>query len=58
DPDQFFRANRQILLCISAVKRIEPYFNGKVIVHISPSNKDRITISKEKIASFKSWLNF
>ncbi|MEG1648493.1 MAG: LytTR family DNA-binding domain-containing protein [Rikenellaceae bacterium] len=58
DPDQFFRANRQILLCITAVKRIEPYFNGKVVVHIKPSNKDRITISKEKISSFKLWLNF
>ncbi|MEG2819684.1 MAG: LytTR family DNA-binding domain-containing protein [Muribaculaceae bacterium] len=58
DPDQFFRANRQILLCITAVKRIEPYFNGKVIVHLKPSNKDGITISKEKITAFKMWLNF
>lgn len=58
DPDRFFRANRQILLCISSIKHIEPYFNGKIIVRTKPLNKDRITISKEKIAAFKLWLNF
>lgn len=58
NPDQFFRANRQILLCISSIKHIEPYFNGKIIVHTKPANKDQITISKEKITAFKLWLNF
>lgn len=58
DPDEFFRANRQTLLSISSIKRIEPYFNGKIVAHIKPPNKDRITISKEKIGAFKMWLNF
>lgn len=58
DPDKFFRANRQTLLCISSIKRIEPYFNGKVIVHIKPTNRDKVTISKEKMSAFKLWLNF
>lgn len=58
DHDQFFRANRQVLLCINSVKRIDPYFNGKIVVHVVPSNRERITVSKEKLASFKSWLNF
>lgn len=58
NPDQFFRANRQVLLCINSVKHIDPYFNGKITVHLKPSNKERITISKEKVTSFKSWLNF
>lgn len=29
DPDRFFRANRQIILCIDAIDHAEPYFNGK-----------------------------
>lgn len=58
NPDEFFRANRQILLCINAIKRIEPYFNGKILVEVKPSYKDKITISKEKISLFKLWLNF
>lgn len=58
DPDLFFRANRQVLLSINSIRRIEPYFNGKVIVHTKPSNKDKITISKEKMPLLKLWLNF
>lgn len=58
DPDQFFRANRQVILCITSVKRIEPSFNGKIVVHTKPAAREKITISKEKISSFKLWLNF
>lgn len=58
DPDQFFRANRQVLLCIGSIKRVEPYFNGKVVVFVKPPFKEQIIISKEKISSFKLWLNF
>ena len=58
DPDQFFRANRQILLCIRAIVRIEPYFNGKIVVFVKPPFKSQITINQEKITAFKLWLNF
>lgn len=57
-PDQFFRANRQILLCIKAINHIEPWFNGKIVVFVKPPYKSRITISEEKITAFKLWLNF
>lgn len=39
DPDRFFRANRQILLSVGAIDRIEPYFNGKVSVTVHPPYK-------------------
>lgn len=58
DPDQFFRANRQVILGINAIMHIEPYFNGKIVVSVKPPYKTQITISEEKIASFKLWLNF
>lgn len=58
DPDRFFRANRQILLSVNSIERIEPYFNGKIVVHVKPPHEDQITISKEKIPLFKLWLNF
>ncbi len=58
DPDRFFRANRQVLLSISSIKRIEPYFNEKVVVLVKPTFKDKITISKEKVSAFKLWLNY
>lgn len=58
DPDRFFRANRQIMLCVKAITRIEPYFNGKIVVFVKPPHKNQITVSEEKITSFKLWLNY
>ena len=58
DPDRFFRANRQIILCIDAIDHAEPYFNGKISVTVRPPYKSKITISEEKLAAFKRWLNF
>lgn len=58
DPDRFFRANRQILLCINAIVKIEPYFNGRITVSVKPSYKELITVSEDRISSFKMWLNY
>lgn len=58
DGDSFFRANRQTIINIGAINKIEPYFNGKVIVITNPASKQPITISKEKSTLFKSWLNY
>lgn len=58
DPDLFFRVNRQTIVCVEAIQRIEPYFLGKAIVHVVPPFKDKILVSKEKIASLKMWLNY
>lgn len=58
EPDRFFRANRQTIICITAIDHAEPYFNGKISVTVRPSYKNRITISEEKLSAFKQWLNF
>ena len=58
DPDHFFRTNRQTLVCIDAIQRIESYFLGKAIVHVQPPFKDKIVVSKDKMASFRMWLNY
>lgn len=58
DPDKFFKANRQTIIGIESIKKIEPYFNNKVVVSVNPPAKEKITISKEKIPLFKLWLNY
>lgn len=58
DPDLFFRANRQAIIGVDSIKSIEPYFNSKAVVNLLPPAKEKIIISKEKVASFKMWLNF
>ena len=58
DPDHFFRTNRQTIVSVQAIQKIESYFLGKVIVKVSPPFKDKIIVSREKIGAFKLWLNY
>ena len=47
-----------IALDKNAIQRIESYFLGKAIVHVLPPFKDKIIVSKDKMASFRMWLNY
>lgn len=58
DPDRFFRTNRQTVVSVQAIQKIESYFLGKVVVKVSPPFKDKIIVSREKIGAFKLWLNY
>jgi len=53
----FFRANRQFILNINAIHRIETWFNGKLVVKTKPETHEKIIISREKAKSFKQWIN-
>lgn len=56
DPDTFFRANRQIIVNIDAIDKIEDYFNGKLILKLIPPTHDPVTISRLKASAFKQWM--
>lgn len=58
DPDRFFRTNRQTVVSVQAIQKIENYFLGKVVVKVIPPFKDKIIVSREKISAFKLWLNY
>lgn len=57
DPQHFFRANRQFILHIEAIQRIETWFNGKLVVKTKPEAPEKIVISREKARNFKEWIN-
>lgn len=57
DPSVFYRANRKFILSADSVKKVEPYFNQKLIVKVEPHIEQEITISKIKATAFKNWLN-
>lgn len=57
DPKLFFRTNRQTIVNVNAIKKIEPYFHNSVVVHTEPECREKITVSKERLALFKNWLN-
>ncbi|MBX2843825.1 MAG: LytTR family DNA-binding domain-containing protein [Flammeovirgaceae bacterium] len=57
NPDKFFRLNRQFLARITAIREIQNYFNGKLIVFLQLESSQNITVSREKNPIFKKWLD-
>lgn len=57
DPDRFFRANRQYIICADCVQYVANYFNGKLIVHLKAYPDAKIVVSREKAAAFKAWMD-
>jgi two-component system response regulator LytT len=57
DPAKFFRANRQYILNIETIHKVENWFNGKLVVKTQPDIKEKIVVSRERAKSFKDWIN-
>jgi DNA-binding LytR/AlgR family response regulator len=56
DPDIFYRANRQLIVNIKAVERIENYFGGKLKLRLNPPLEGDLTVSRLKAMSFRQWM--
>ncbi|ASB49449.1 LytR/AlgR family response regulator transcription factor [Alkalitalea saponilacus] len=58
DQDIFFRANRQYIINLNAIERIENYFGGKLIIRLKPEiSKEKIVVSRSKAQMLKKWLD-
>lgn len=57
DPMCFFRVNRHMLLCDKSIDSIDSYFNNRLLLSVKPSFDDHIIVSREKVRSFKDWLD-
>jgi DNA-binding LytR/AlgR family response regulator len=55
-PEHFYRINRQMIVNRKAIKEIEPHFNQKVVVKLSISTPEQNLVSRQKVASFLSWV--
>lgn len=56
-PADFFRINRQYLVQRTAIKDLNIYLNGRLIVNTSPKAKEQIIVSKANGPKLKAWLN-
>ena len=56
NPEQFIRANRQILLSKSQVYTYKKHYTGKMTIHIKLDPKIEFDISREKSNDFLNWL--
>ncbi|GAA4169905.1 LytTR family DNA-binding domain-containing protein [Sphingobacterium ginsenosidimutans] len=58
NPKVFFRANRQFIVHIDAIKRLHNHFNGKLKIEIKHSEDVEILVSREKAQLLKNWLDY
>ena len=56
DPENFFRANRQLVVNIQAVERIENHFGGKLKLKLNPPLEGDPMVSRLKAMAFRQWL--
>ena len=57
NPNDFIRANRQFIVQRKAIKKLSIYFNGKLILNVTPVPTDKIVVSKVKAPQIKQWLD-
>ncbi|MEM6376930.1 MAG: LytTR family transcriptional regulator DNA-binding domain-containing protein [Bacteroidota bacterium] len=57
DEQHFFKINRAQVVTRTAVTRLEPYFNHRVKVLLSPATDMEFIVSRNRTPEFKAWLN-
>lgn len=56
DPETFFRVNRQMIVNIQSIEKIENYFGGKLKVCLNPPFENEVVVSRLKATDFKEWV--
>ena len=56
DPDIYFRANRQFIVHRKAIRELNTYFNGRLLVITEPKTPAEIIVSKANAGKMKNWL--
>jgi len=58
DPAMFFRVNRNFIINFSAIKDIISYSSSRLKVILADwSDQDEILVSRERVTSFKEWMD-
>lgn len=57
DADEFFRINRKLIVCSNAIKKIEPYLNGRILLELSPEFDEEVLVSRNRSTEFRQWLD-
>ncbi len=57
DPQQFFRINRSYLIGLDAIQDIVSYSNSRLKTFLRNSTDTDVVVSREKVNTFKDWLD-
>lgn len=56
-PLDFFRISRKAIISISSLRKIESYFNGRLLLSLHPEPEFKSTVSRDRASDFKKWLD-
>ena len=56
-PLEFFRVNRQMLVCLQAIHQIHTYFNSRLLLKVRPELDEDIIVSRDRVNEFKRWMD-
>ena len=56
-PKQFFRISRKVIVQVSAIGKIHPYFNSRLKLDLQPAPAFEVIVSRERVGEFKAWLD-
>ncbi|MBR1626180.1 MAG: response regulator transcription factor [Bacteroidales bacterium] len=57
DNEKFYRLNRSYIASLRSIESVERYFHGRLKIKLRPVvTNDEITVSREKVNEFLSWL--
>lgn len=57
DTSVFFRANRQFIIAMQAIKEISIYSNSRLKISLNNYKEEEIIVSRERVQAFKQWIN-
>ncbi len=57
DPTKFFRINRKYIVSIDSIQKISSYFNSRLQLELAPAAREAVIVSRERVPSFKDWLD-
>jgi len=57
DPSIFFQVNRKTILSISAIHKINSWFNSRLKIELRPRPPEEVIVSRNRVKEFKAFLN-
>ena len=57
DPKKFFRITRGVIASINSIKDIYRYFNGRLLITLSPNFHEKLFVSRARVSEFMKWLD-
>lgn len=57
DPKEFQRINRNFIVSSRSLKRMDSYFNNRMLLQLDPTCSQEVLVSRSYLTDFKKWVD-